>query len=47
MEPAVIQKAKESCRNAGEELTNHFPDARKTIPMDEGDAKEIADLFPA
>lgn len=29
----VIIKAKDACRNAGEGVTNHFPDVRKTIPM--------------
>jgi DNA-damage-inducible protein D len=29
----VIQKAKDSCNNAGEEVDYHFPDFRKTIPM--------------
>jgi hypothetical protein len=29
----VIQKAKEACKNAGEEVEHHFPDVRKTIPM--------------
>ena len=37
----VIEKAKESCRNAGEEVSNHFPDIRKTIPMPKGAEKEI------
>lgn len=27
----VIEKAKESCRNAGEQTPDHFPDVRKTI----------------
>ena len=41
----VIQKAKESCRNAGEEVSNHFPDVRKTIPMPKGAEKEIDDIL--
>ena len=32
----VIQKAKEACRNAGEQVDYHFPDVRKTIPMPKG-----------
>lgn len=40
----VIQKAKESCLNAGENISDHFPDLRKTIPMPKGAAKEIVDI---
>ncbi|MDE3181867.1 MAG: DNA damage-inducible protein D [Bacteroidota bacterium] len=41
----VIKKAKQSCRNAGEEVSNHFPDVRKTIPMPKGAEKEIDDIL--
>lgn len=41
----VIQKAKESCNNAGEEMEYHFPDIRKTIPMPKGAEKEIDDIL--
>lgn len=41
----VIQKAKDSCRNAGEEMIYHFPDVRKTIPMPKGAEKEIDDIL--
>ncbi len=41
----VIQKAKDSCKNAGEELSDHFPDVRKTIPMPKGAEKEIDDIL--
>ncbi len=40
----VIQKAKEACKNAGEEIDHHFPDIRKTIPMPKGAEKEIVDI---
>lgn len=40
----VIQKAKEACKNAGEDFTDHFPDVRKTIPMPKGAEKEINDI---
>ncbi len=40
----VIQKAKESCKNAGEDVANHFPDVRKTIPMPKSAEKEIIDI---
>lgn len=41
----VIQKAKDACINAGEEVSNHFPDVRKTIPMPKGAQKEIEDIL--
>ncbi|HCE58674.1 MAG TPA: DNA damage-inducible protein D [Prolixibacteraceae bacterium] len=41
----VIQKAKDACRNAGEETDHHFPDVRKTIPMPKGAEKEIDDIL--
>jgi DNA-damage-inducible protein D len=41
----VIQKAKDSCKNAGEEIDYHFPDIRKTIPMPKGAEKEIDDIL--
>ena len=41
----VIQKAKDACNNAGEEMGYHFPDIRKTIPMPKGAEKEIDDIL--
>ena len=41
----VIQKAKDACKNAGEEIEYHFPDVRKTIPMPKGAEKEINDIL--
>src|SRR5690606_34956512 len=41
----VVQKAKDACKNAGEEIAYHFPDVRKTIPMPKGAEKEIDDLL--
>jgi len=41
----VIVKAKDACKNAGVEVSNHFPDVRKTIPMPKGAQKEIADIL--
>jgi len=40
----VISKAKESCKNAGSEINNHFPDVRKTICMPKGAKREIEDI---
>lgn len=41
----VIGKAKDACRNAGEEPEYHFPDVRKTIPMPKGAEKEIDEIL--
>lgn len=41
----VILKAKSACENAGEDIANHFPDVRKTIPMPKGAQKEIDDIL--
>lgn len=41
----VIDKAKEACRNAGEDVSDHFPDIRKTIAMPKGAEKEITDIL--
>jgi DNA-damage-inducible protein D len=41
----VIKKAKDACLNAGENLDDHFPDIRKTIPMPKGAEKEIDDIL--
>lgn len=41
----VIQKGKDACTNAGEEIENHFPDVRKMIVMGKGAEKEIDDIL--
>ncbi|MGL4411693.1 MAG: DNA damage-inducible protein D [Bacteroidales bacterium] len=41
----VIEKAKVSCNNAGQQIADHFPDVRKTIPMPKGAEKEIDDIL--
>lgn len=41
----VIQKAKDACKNAGEQMDYHFPDVRKTIPMPKGAEKTIDDIL--
>lgn len=41
----VIEKAKDSCKNVGEQIQYHFPDIRKTIPMPKGAEKEIDDIL--
>jgi DNA-damage-inducible protein D len=41
----VIQKAKEACNNAGEEIDYHFPDVRKVITKGKGAKDEIDDIL--
>ena len=41
----VIEKAKESCRQVGHHVEDHFPDVRKTTPMPKGAEKEIDDIL--
>ena len=41
----VIEKAKAACTNADEEVVDHFPDVRKTIPMPKGAEKDIGDVL--
>ena len=40
----VIQKAKEACTNAGENIPDHFPDVRKVIEAGKGALHEIVDI---
>ena len=40
----AIEKARESCKNAGEKVTDHFVEFNKTIPMPKGAEKEIVDI---
>src|SRR3989344_1534985 len=41
----VIEKAKISCKNAGQEIDDHFVEANKTIAMPKGASKEIEDIM--
>ena len=41
----VIDKAKESCRNAGQEIADHFPDLRKVIEAGKGAQHVIDDIL--
>jgi DNA-damage-inducible protein D len=40
----VIQKAKESCKTAGEEIENHFPDVRKMVEIGSKTERSIDDI---
>lgn len=39
----VIEKAKESCSNAGQKVSDHFPDVRKMVAIGSGAEKPIDD----
>lgn len=41
----VIEKAKESCKNAGQKISDHFADVSKTIMMPKGAELEIIDTL--
>jgi len=41
----VINKAKEACKNAGEQIDDHFPDVRKVIEAGKGAKHEIEDIL--
>lgn len=41
----VIDKAKDACENAGQNILDHFPDVRKTIGMPKGAEKQIDDII--
>lgn len=41
----VIQKAKDACETAGEEVNYHFPDIRKMISLGKGAKSEIDDIL--
>ncbi len=41
----IIQKAKDACKHAGEEIKYHFPDIRKMVSIGSGAEKEITDVL--
>lgn len=41
----VVNKAKEACSNAGEDVADHFPDVRKVIEAGKGAKHEIDDIL--
>lgn len=40
----VIEKAKSACKNADEEVIDHFPDVRKVIEVGKGAKQSINDI---
>ena len=41
----VIEKAKESCKNAGAEIQYHFPDVGKMVSIGSNAGREISDIL--
>jgi DNA-damage-inducible protein D len=41
----VIEKAKISCKSAGNLIENHFPDVGKMVEIGSGAEREIVDVF--
>ena len=39
----IIEKAKASCTNAGQEVSYHFADVSKMIPLTKGTQREVKD----
>jgi len=42
---SIIEKAKDACKNAGENISYHFADVSKTIPMPKGAEKEVDEIL--
>lgn len=42
----VVEKAKETCQNAGVSVTDHFPDVRKVIEAGKGEKGEDLSILP-
>lgn len=40
----VIEKAKQSCKNSGYEILDHFPEIRKKVKLGSDAERKIADL---
>lgn len=41
----MIDKAKEACNNAGQSVSDHFPDVRKMVNLGSGSEREIDDVM--
>ena len=41
----VIDKAKEACTNAGQEVLDHFPDVRKMVTLGSSAEREVDDIM--
>lgn len=41
----VIDKAKEACKNVGQDVADHFPDVRKMIIAGKGAERDVDDIL--
>ena len=41
----VIDKAKEACENAGNNMTDHFADVSKMVMLGSGSEREVEDML--
>jgi DNA-damage-inducible protein D len=41
----VIKKAKEACKNSGQEMGDHFPDVRKKVKLGSDAEREVEDIM--
>lgn len=41
----VIDKAKEACQNAGQEVSDHFADVSKMVELGSGSEREVDDIL--
>jgi len=41
----VLEKARESCQNAKHNISDHFVDVNKMVPLGSGSEREIADIM--
>jgi len=41
----VVEKAKESCKNAGFDILDHFPEVRKKVKLGSEAVREVEDIM--
>ena len=41
----MINKAKEACKNVGQNVSDHFPDVRKKVSLGSGSERDVDDFL--
>ena len=41
----MINKAKEACKNVGQNVSDHFPDVRKMVSLGSGSERDVDDFL--